>query len=76
MPNLPTAPTSETNFAPNWLLSSFAMLAILAATAALIVGLLQVVSWTECLLLLVAGIVLSCGVLYTIVTMNRLSGDE
>ena len=72
MPDLTRTPNREADLTPNWLVSTYAMLFILAATAALIVGLLQVISWTDCLLLLLTGILLSGGVLYTIVTMQRL----
>lgn len=72
MPNLSRTSSAETDHQPSWLISSFAMLIILAATGALIVGLLQVITWSECALLLVSGILLSCGVLFTIVTMQRL----
>ncbi|HUJ49941.1 MAG TPA: hypothetical protein VLW25_07065 [Bryobacteraceae bacterium] len=76
MPDFTRDSNPQTDQAPSWLISSFAMLIILAATAAVIVGLLQVTSWAECALLLVTGIALSCGVLFTIVTMRRLGGDE
>ena len=72
MPDLTRISSAETDHQPSWLISSFAMLIILAATAALIIGLLQVITWAECVLLLLSGIVLSCGVLFTIVTMQRL----
>ena len=70
MPDL--QPSNATDQTASWLISSSATLSILACTIVVIVGLLQVTSWAECLLLLVAGIALSCGVLFTIVTMQRL----
>lgn len=76
MPDFTRTSNPQTDHLPSWLLSSFAMLIILAATAAVIVGLLQVISWAECALLLVTGIVLSCGVLFTIVTMRRFGMGE
>lgn len=72
MADLTSTQNRETDHAPSWLISTYAMLFILAATAALIVGLLQVISWTDCVLLLLTGILLSGGVLYTIVTMKKL----
>ncbi len=76
MPDFTQTSNPQTDQAPNWLMSSFAMLIILAATAAVIVSLLQVISWTECALLLVTGIALNCGILFTIVTMRRLGKGE
>jgi len=76
MPDFTQTSNSQTDQAPSWLISTFAMLIILSATAAVIVGLLQLISWAECALLLMTGIVLSCGILFTIVTMRRLSEDE
>lgn len=62
--------------APNWLISLFIMLAMLVANTVLVVGLLQVLTWPECLFLIVAGIALSSGILYTFVKMNRLAKEE
>ncbi len=76
MPDLQRASEAGTTLTPNWLMSSFAMLSIMAATIVSIVALLQIVSWTECALLLAAGIVLSCGVLFTIVKMEQLSKEQ
>jgi len=70
MPDLRSNPSNETE--RSWLISSYATLSILACTVVVIVALLQVTSLAECALLLVAGIALSCGVLFTIVTMQRL----
>ncbi|HLH00887.1 MAG TPA: hypothetical protein VKX49_31565 [Bryobacteraceae bacterium] len=76
MPDLVRASNARANHVPSWFVSSFAMVIILAATVASIVGLLRVVTWMECLLLLIAGIALSGGVLFTISTMQRLGKDE
>jgi len=67
------APVSRT---PNWLISLFIMLIILVANGVLIVGLLQLLTWTECVLLVITGIALSCGLLYTVVTMHKLGKSE
>jgi hypothetical protein len=72
-PNVSTAPGSR---APNWLISMFLMLAMLVANGVLIVGLLQMLTWTECVLLVLTGISLSCGLLYTIVAMQKLGKHE
>jgi len=61
---------------PHWLISLFIMLAIMVANAVLIVGLLQVLTWPECIFLIAAGIALSSGALYTVVTMQRLAGES
>ena len=76
MPELNRTTNDKPDQTPSWLISSFAMLSILAATVVVIVGLLQVTSWAECALLLITGIVLSCGVLFTVVTMQRLADRE
>ena len=74
MPDLHSTSSNETD--QNWLISSYATLSILACTVVVIVALLQITSLAECALLLVAGIALSCGALFTIVTMQRLANRE
>jgi hypothetical protein len=67
---------SDPGHAPNWLISVLTMAMVLAANAALIVGLLHMLSWIECALLMVTGTALSGGVLFTLVTMRRLSAKD
>jgi hypothetical protein len=76
MTDLTTVSETPSNAAPNWLISLFIMLVILVANGALIVGLLQLLSWTQCVLLIVTGISLSGGLLYTVVTMHKLGKPE
>ena len=76
MEELTRTSNPEADQAPNWLISLFMVLIILMLNGVLIIGLLQMLSWTECLLLVLAGIALSCGMLFTIVTMRKLARDE
>ena len=76
MTNLTRASNLETNHTPDWLTSVFVMLAILVANSVLIIGLLQAVSWTACALLVLTGVALSGGILYTVVTMQRLGKEQ
>jgi hypothetical protein len=76
MTNLTTASDAPTTETPNWLISLFIMLVMLVANGVLIVGLLQLLTWTECVLLIVTGISLSCGLLYTVVTMHKLGKER
>ena len=76
MPDLARTSDAGANHTPGWFISSFAMLIILAGTAASIIGLLQLVSWTECVLLLITGIALSGGVVFTVATLQRLGRGE
>jgi hypothetical protein len=64
------------NHVPNWLISVFIMAVVMAASAALIVGLFQMLSWIECAMLAVTGALLSGGVLFTVTTMYRLSEEK
>jgi hypothetical protein len=52
------------------------MATVMAASAALIVGLFQMLSWIECAMLAVTGALLSGGVLFTVTTMYRLSEEK
>jgi hypothetical protein len=71
-----SASTTRDTSTPHWLISLFIMLAILVANTVLIVGLLQVLTWPECIFLIVAGIALSSGILYTFVKMDRLAKEQ
>ena len=68
--------SSDPGHRPNWLISVLTMAMVLAANAALIVGLFQMLNWIECALLVVTGTALSGGVLFTVVTMRRLSPKD
>jgi len=76
MTDLTTVSDAPATGTPNWLISLFIMLVILVANGVLIVGLLQLLTWTECVLLIVTGISLSCGLLYTIVAMHKLGKQD
>lgn len=76
MTNATTAAETRDTSTPHWLISLFIMLAILVANTVLIVGLLQVLTWPECIFLVVAGVALSSGILYTVVKMDRLSKEQ
>jgi len=76
MTDLTTVSEAPTPGTPNWLISLFIMVVILVANGVLIVGLLQLLTWTGCVLLIVTGISLSCGLLYTMVTMHKLGKED
>ncbi|HMD47929.1 MAG TPA: hypothetical protein VKG79_02475 [Bryobacteraceae bacterium] len=75
MTNATTAAGTRTS-TPHWLISLFIMLAILVGNTVLIVGLLQVLTWPECIFLVLAGVALSSGILYTVVKMDRLAKED
>ena len=76
MANASTLSETHSTGTPHWLISLFIMLAILVGNTVLIIGLLQVLTWPECLFLIAAGIALSSGILYTVVTMDRLGKES
>ena len=76
MPNVTSVSEGPTPGTPNWLISMFIMLAILVANTVLVVGLLQVLTWPECLFLIAAGVALSSGILYSVVKMGSLAGEQ
>lgn len=76
MTNATTAAQTRATSTPHWLISLFIMLAILVGNTVLIVGLLQVLTWPECIFLVVAGVALSSGILYTVVKMDRLAKED
>jgi hypothetical protein len=76
MTNANIASQAQSSGTPHWLISLFIMMAILVANTVLIIGLLQVLTWPECLFLVLAGIALSSGVLYTFFKMGSLANEE
>ena len=76
MSNMTTVPGTESGRVSNWFVSLFLMLVILVANGALIVGLMQLLTWSECALLVAAGIAISGGLLYTVTKMSELSRSE
>jgi len=76
MTNATTASPARDTSTPHWLISLFIMLAILVGNTVLIVGLLQVLTWPECIFLVAAGVALSSGILYTLFKMGRLANEE
>ena len=76
MTNANIASEAQASGTPHWLISLSIMLAILVANTVLIVGLLQVLTWPECVFLVLAGIALSSGALYTVFKMGSLANEE
>jgi len=62
--------------AADWWIALLVMAIITAANSALIVGLLQMLSWEQCVFLVFSGIALAGGVLFTVQTMQRLGEDD
>lgn len=75
MSNAVEVTNSGTNRSPGWPIPVFVMLIVMVANAALVFGLLQMLDWIQCALVVCSGVALTGGILFTIVTMQRL-GEE
>jgi hypothetical protein len=62
----------ETKRAPNWSIAAFVMVVVMVANTALIFSLLQMLTWAQCAVVVFTGVALTGGVVFTIVTMQRL----
>jgi hypothetical protein len=76
MQNATVATNSRTNNGTVWQIPVFIMMIVQVATAALILGLFLMLSWTQCALVLFSGGALTGGIVFTIATMQRLSRGE
>lgn len=76
MPNTIEVTNSQTTRQQGWPVPVFIMMMILVANAALVFGLVQMLSWIQCALVVFTGVALTGGILFTVVTMQRLGQED
>ena len=76
MQNLTDARNQKTRSVPDWWIAMLIMVIITVANSALIVGLLQMLSWQQCTFLVFSGVALAGGVVFTVSTMQRLGKGD
>jgi hypothetical protein len=76
MPNAIVATHSETKGRPTWPILVFVVAIVLLANAAVVLALLQVLSFGECALVIFSGGALTGGILFTIATLQRLGQED
>jgi hypothetical protein len=72
MPNAVEEANQEMKRAPNWSIAAFVMVIVMVANTALIFSLLQMLTWAQCAVVVFTGVSITGGVVFTIVTMQRL----
>ncbi|MBZ5608587.1 MAG: hypothetical protein LAP38_10030 [Acidobacteriia bacterium] len=75
MANTIVATNSETKRQQVWPIPAFIMVIVQVANAALVFGLLQMLSWEQCAMVVFSGVALSGGIVFTIATMQRLGKE-
>jgi hypothetical protein len=72
MPNLADTASQEETRAASWSIPLFVLALVMVANSALVLGLLQILSWEQCVVVVGTGVALSGGILFTAVKMQSL----